>query len=141
MYFNPWVQNGLADCMVNVDNIYRQLMDNSSSTCHDISDADFINVIWVLPYTNTTSHFRLYMKGSQQCQDVNAVWFLGSGKYGSSTVQCNVTQKNDADLQVCDIQCVCPCEVQCNYLYLSIQFPPWIKKTLSLCLYEQLVWD
>ena len=84
------------------------------------------------------NRFRVYMNGSQQCHDANAVWFVSTDKFGSNIAQCNVTKQNSWDLHSCNIQCLCPCGVQCDYLPLHVQFPPWMKRTLA-CSYEQLV--
>ena len=138
VYFTQWNQPEPTDSISNVGNVYPRLVDNSSSTCEYIPGDEFINVVWGLPDGETINRFRVYMNGSQQCHDANVVWFLSADKLGSKVAQCNVTQQNNDDLHVCNIQCLCPCGVQCNYLRLHVQFPPWVKRTLALCSYEQL---
>ena len=139
IHFDPWIQPKAGEGNINVSNVYHHLMDNTPLTCDDIPDREFINVIWGLPGNIARYQFRVYMKGPQQCRDVNALWLLNPVKSGSNAVECNVTQQNDADLLVCNIQCMCPCGVPCNYLHFHMQCPPWMKKTLALCFYEQLL--
>ena len=138
VYFTQWKQPEPIDGISNVGNVYPRLVDNSSSTYEYIPGGEFINVVWGLPDGETITRFRVYMNGSQQCDDANAVWFLSVEKFGASMAQCNVTQQKSGDLHVCNIQCLCPCGVQCNYLLLHVQFPPWVKRTLALCCCEQL---
>ena len=138
VYFSQWNQPELSGVISDVGNVYPRLADDYSSTCDQIPGGEFTNAVWGLSGDDITTHFRVYMKGSQQCHDVNAVWFLSAAN-GSKLVQCNVIQQSNADLLVCNIQCQCPCGVKCSYLQLSMQFPPWMKKTLALCSYEQLL--
>ena len=82
MQFNQWMPPEQMDYIVDMGNVYPRLLDNFLSTCHHIPDREFIHVIWGLPVTKTTSHFRVYMKGIWQCRDVNTLWFMRRGIFG-----------------------------------------------------------
>ena len=107
VYFTQWSPPELTNGKLDVRNAYHRLVDSSSSTCEDMSGREFINVVWSLPRRETTNYFRVYMNGSQQCLDINAVWFTSGGKSGSVAVQCGVTQQNNTKIHVCDIQYLC----------------------------------
>ena len=126
------------DINLDVTNVYLNLLDSDSATCDDIPVRKWTTIMWSLPLNRTTDRYRVYMKGTQQCHDMNSVWFLSGIELEPIVIECDVTQQQDGDMFVCDISCLCTCGLSCEYLRLQLQFLPWMKGTLSLCNYEHL---
>ena len=129
-----------SDIKLDVTSIYPKLVDNDPASCEDIALSEFINIVWHLPNNLSTNQYRVYMKGTQECLDSNAAWFLSGRELRSIVMECDVTHEQDGDIHVCDIKCHCACGLRCDYLRLQLQSPPWMKRTLSLCHYENLDW-
>ena len=134
--YQPPSDRVLANISLGAANVYPKLMDADASTCEFITGGKFTNIAWFLPDNRTTNYFRVYMKGTQQCQDVNTAWFMSGRLFGSTMLECDVKQEQDGALHVCDIRCLCHCGLKCDSLHLQLQFPPWMMKSLALCFIE-----
>ena len=131
----------LANVSMDVAKVYPKLVDADASTCEFITRGKFTNIAWFLPNNRTSNYFRVYMKGTQQCQDVNTAWFMTGRMFGLNMVECDVRQEQNGAVHVCDITCLCPCGMKCDFLHLQLQFPPWMTKSIALCFYEHQKWN
>ena len=138
---HEYLSNKLATGIIlDITSIYSKLVDNDPASCEDIALSEFTNIVWHLPNNRSTNPHRVYMKGTRGCHDLYAVWFMSGRELRSIVMECDVTHEQDGDIHVCDIRCHCACGLRCDYLRLQLQSPPWIKRALSLCHYENLDW-
>ena len=138
VFYGPPIDKVLSDLSWNVAKLHPKLMDSDETTCGVIAKMEFTNIAWLLPSNRNIDNFRVLMKGTQQCRDVNTAWFMRGRELGSSVRECDVTQEQAHDMYMCAIRCLCPCGVKCEYLHLQLQFPPWMMKSLSICFYEHV---
>ena len=61
----------IANVSVGVAKVYPNFMDADASICELITGEKFTNIAWFLTDNRTTNYFWVFMKGTQQCQDVN----------------------------------------------------------------------
>ena len=128
----------LSDISLDVARLYPKLTDSDATTCEIIAGMECTNIVWLLPSNKTSDQFRVFINGTQQCRDVNTAWFMSGRELGSSVIECDVTQEQPENIHICNIRCLCPCGVKCDYLHLQLQFPPWMMKSLSICYYEHV---
>ena len=140
MSFSPPSRDSFTGAISNGIEYFNNFVDDSPETCDDVSNNHFINIIMEVFDNKAIVKSRVIIKGSQQCQAVNMVWFVSGRVPGSIVIPCNVTEEIDGDLRKCNLRCQCICGVECGFLHFHVQHPPWMKQTLSLCHYEQYVY-
>ena len=115
---------------------FSNFVDDSTETCDDVSDNDFINIMLEITGNENILKSTVIIKGSQQCGAFNVAWFVSGRVSGPIVIPCNVTEEMDVDMRKCNLLCQCVCGDECDFLHFHVQNPPWMKQTLSLCHYE-----
>ena len=71
------------------------------------------------------------------CSDSNMLWFVVVDEALVILTECEVSQNTTGGFKECLITCTCSC-AECEYLYFRVQMPPWMRRTLAICHFEQL---
>ena len=116
---------------------FPNLVDEYPETCDDVSNREFINIMWELSDNTNIIQSTVIIKGSQQCHASNTAWFISGGVPDSMVLECEVTEEHDTDLRRCNLLCQCACGDDCGFLHFRVQLRPWMEKELSLCHYEE----
>ena len=83
-----------------------KFVDDYPATCEDVSNREFINIIWELSGNANIIQLTVTIKGSQHCHAGNTAWFISGRLPGSMVIECDVTEEHDTELRRCNLGAV-----------------------------------
>ena len=137
--FKPLSRYPCDEANYNIAEIFSNAVDELPETCDDVSERDFINVVWGVSGDNVIEP-RMVIKGSYQCQSRNMVWCANSGVTGPVMIGYNITEEHHMGLRMCKLLCLRACWDGCGFLHFRVMLLSLMQETQALCNCEQYIY-